>query len=441
MTTTLPLVSLPINRDVTTETISREIDRAWDENNRHPERRLPRAKTFSLIVYEPNNVQSLLSALGFYTGPLDGIIGPMTTAALKKAQKNYQLPRTGLPDTDTVSRLEEAIIANSGFTVPVENPNKHGLILEDEVTALNPARIITLLPVNDASKGLQAQVAVYCPLPEQSDRVSGCCDYITLTDSAESLSRQSSMIASFQLPDLPHFLWWKGSPLANRELLDKLDEVADVVIFDSANFEGIVTETIVLDELRRQNRAIADLNWFRLAPWQELTAEVFDPPQRRESIAAIDRLELSYESGSSAQAWLFLAWFASRLNWQPTRRQHIGGEYDLQSITFTTPDNRDAIAELAAIPLGSPTPIPGDLTGLKLTSSDPNAACTTVLCSETLGCTYMERGSGGQNTVTEQVSYIGDRRAETLLAQYLRRWGRDPLYESALELTTRMLQI
>jgi peptidoglycan hydrolase-like protein with peptidoglycan-binding domain len=46
-------------------------------------------------------VQVALRALGFYCGPIDGIRGPLTAAALRTAQQRAGLPPTGAPDART----------------------------------------------------------------------------------------------------------------------------------------------------------------------------------------------------------------------------------------------------------------------------------------------------------------------------------------------------
>src|SRR5487761_768503 len=46
-------------------------------------------------------IQVALRALGLYCGPIDGIVGPQTVAAVRAAQKRMHLPVTGLIDLRT----------------------------------------------------------------------------------------------------------------------------------------------------------------------------------------------------------------------------------------------------------------------------------------------------------------------------------------------------
>jgi len=50
-------------------------------------------------------VQVALRALGLYHGPIDGLVGPQTVAAIREAQRRAHLPVTGLADRRTRSTL------------------------------------------------------------------------------------------------------------------------------------------------------------------------------------------------------------------------------------------------------------------------------------------------------------------------------------------------
>jgi glucose-6-phosphate dehydrogenase assembly protein OpcA len=213
------------------------------------------------------------------------------------------------------------------------------------------------------------------------------------------------------------------------------------VIIDSSRFSDAANELLKVHDLIKQGLNIADLNWRRLSAWQELTAEAFDPPERRAALKEVDRVTLDYEKGNPAQALMFLGWLASRLQWQPVSLEAEGGDYDLQRIKFTTEDSRSVEAELAAIPTGDQGEVAGDLIDLKLSSTNLNADCCTVLCSETKGCMRMEAGGGAQSCRIQQVTPLSDQKAEFLLSQQLQRWSRDTLFEESLAVTTQILRL
>lgn len=106
VTTKSPIVSLQAPKDVSIEEIESELRSLWVSLGSDEESTASRAATFSLVVYEPNATQQLLAALGFYTGPVDGITGPRNHAAISAAQKAYGLEVTGEYDEKLLDRLK-----------------------------------------------------------------------------------------------------------------------------------------------------------------------------------------------------------------------------------------------------------------------------------------------------------------------------------------------
>ena len=62
----------------------------------------PTPQDLSMMVVR---VQAALMRLGHYKGDIDGILGPLTRAALKAFQKSQGLAQTGRMDIDTLTRL------------------------------------------------------------------------------------------------------------------------------------------------------------------------------------------------------------------------------------------------------------------------------------------------------------------------------------------------
>ena len=86
---TAPVVPLLAPKEVPLSQIQTELNTIWEKaaaeqngNNTSA----ARASTFSLLVYEPSEAQTLLKNLGYYSGPIDGIFGPRMQAALHAAQ-------------------------------------------------------------------------------------------------------------------------------------------------------------------------------------------------------------------------------------------------------------------------------------------------------------------------------------------------------------------
>lgn len=450
---TAPVVSLQPPKDVDFTELEAELSKIWQAFNAlGSEGSVPaatRAATFSLLIYEPEETQLLLAALGFYTGPIDGIAGPRMEAALMEAQKAYGLPVTGKPNPQTLDHLRDAYAKQRASG---EKTSENGLSriqyavdargsIADEIAARNPCRIITLFPVTGVDAGVSAQVSAYCPVQKHSDSTLVCCEYITLTGTVEALERVGGMISALLIGELPKFVWWKATPDINQGLFKRLSEQCNSVIVDSCAFNTPQEDLLGLQNLIDAGIPVADLNWRRLAAWQELTAEAFDPPQRRAALKDVDRVTIDYEQGNPAQALMFLGWLASRLHWQPVSYRNEGGDYQISRIKFVTTDLRPVDAELAGIPTADWGDIPGDLIALRLSSTNPEADCNTVLCSETTGCMRMEAHGGAQAYRIQQVAPMSDLKAEALLAQLLQRWGRDMLYEESMAVTGQILKL
>ncbi|HEY9891480.1 MAG TPA: glucose-6-phosphate dehydrogenase assembly protein OpcA [Candidatus Sericytochromatia bacterium] len=449
-----PIVSIQSPKDVSLSAIEAELHQIWQSYGAADEKggslSAIRASTFTLIVYEPEETQQLLAALGYYSGPIDGIAGPRMVAALKAAQKAYGLQRTGKPDAATKAKLHEeyAEKLQNGATASSDGNDRlqysadlEGSGIADLIAASNPCRIIALCPIAGEDEGVTAQVSASCPIQKHSQSTLVCCEYVTLRGTAAALERNAGMISALMIGDLPKFIWWKATPDPEYVLFKRLVEDSNSVITDSSSFNQPEVDLLRINTLFEKGIPIADLNWRRLAPWQELTAAAFDPPERRADLKEVDRVTIDYEKGNEAQAVMYLGWLASRLQWRPASYQKEGGDYDIRRVKFTTSDQRTIEAELAAIPITDSGDIPGDLISLRLGSTNMEADCCTVLCSETAGCMRMEAGGGAQSCRIQQVTPLFDQQTEFLLSQQLQRWGIDMLYKESLAVTAEILKL
>lgn len=448
-----PLVSLQAPKDVSLNQVEAELHQIWqsyrDANGDGSSLTATRASTFTLVIYEPEETQRLLAMLGFYTGPVDGIDGPRTDAAIQAAQAAHSLPVTGKSSPELIEKLRSELAVRNG-KIPISGSTEAlpqyaldagGMGIADAIAAQNPCRIISLFPIAGEDEGVSAQVSAYCPIQKQSKSSLICCEYIMLKGTETALERVNGLVSSLLISELPRLLWWKAAPTLDQELFQRLSKLCNQIIFDSSRFtadpEG---DLLRLSGFMQDDLQISDLNWRRLAAWQELTAGAFDPPERRESVREVDRVVIDYEKGNPTQALMFLGWLASRLDWEPTSRRKEEDIYDLQYITFTSSDGRLIEAELAGIPTADAGEVAGDLVSLKLNSTNDAANCCTVLCSETTGCMRMEAAGGAQSCTINQVTPINDQKAETLLSEQLQRFGQDLLYEESMAITAKIIR-
>jgi glucose-6-phosphate dehydrogenase assembly protein OpcA len=446
-TQTSTIFSLQAPKDISLNEIDGELNQIWQSYGiTGDDGGLPsatRATTFTLVVYEPEETQYLLAALGFYNGPIDGILGPQMAAALREVQNKHGLPETGTATLETLTVLREEFSKGQRNGSGGQQINSAASPrIADEIALRNPCRIIALFPITGEDEGVKAQVSAYCPIQKQSSSTLICCEYITLSGTAAALERIGGMIPALLIGGLPKFLWWKATPDLNNGLFKRLAAICNNVIVDSCNFNEPESDLLRLQELVETGVPLADLNWRRLASWQELTAEAYDSPKRRAALKEIDRVTIDYEKGNPAQALLFLGWLASRLNWQPVSYQKESGDYDITRIRFNAQDQRQVEAELAGVPVADVGDIIGDLIALRLSSTNPQADCGTVICSETGGCMRMETHGGAQSAgLFQQVTSLSEQKAEALLSQQVQRWGRESLFEESLVVTANIFKL
>jgi len=439
--TSTSLVALQKPKDISLDEIEAELNKIWlTQDGEKVAPVIARATTFTMVVYEPEEFQLLLAILGFYRGAIDGVHGSETKAAIAQAQQTYGLPETERVDPPTLARLRAEVAQLPPERTRINNPDLRGLSISEAIAVQNPGRVITLCPTLGEDTGVTAQVSAYCPVQKNSSNLI-CCEYITLRGTKAALERVGDLVNSLMVRDLPRFLWWKATPNVEQHLFKHLAEACHCLIFDSCYHSDPEAELLKINSLIQSGIYLADLNWHRISPWQELTAAAFDPPERRASLVEIDHLSIDYEKGNAAQAWMFLGWIASRLQWQPVSYHEAGGDYDLKKIILKGPNEQEIQAELAAIPTADWGEIPGDLVGIRLTSTNPSADCCTILCSETTGCMRMEAGGSAQNCRTEQVVALSDQKAEFLMSHQLQRWGHDVLYEESLALAVQILKL
>jgi glucose-6-phosphate dehydrogenase assembly protein OpcA len=440
--TITPTVALQKPKDISIDEIESELRNIWRQQDSGAAAPVAaRASTFTMVIYEPEEVQQVLAALAFYAGPIDGNHGPQTREAIRQAQVAYDLRVTGRIDPPTLARVRQEYAGLSPSQKQYSNPDLRGFSLSESISAHNPCRIISLCPTFGNDIGVTAQVSAYCPVQKRSSGNLICCEYITLRGTKAALERVSDLVASLILPELPKFVWWKATPSPEQLIFQNLAKSSNCIIVDSSYFSDAEAELRKMQELIETGTYIADLNWHRLAPWQELTAAAFDPPERREALQEVDRISIDYEQGNAAQALMYLGWFSSRLGWEPTSYLEEGGVYNIKKVHFKGENGLFIEAELASIPVADSGEVIGDLTGLRLMSTNLQANCCTILCSETTGCMRMEAGGGAQSCQVEQVTALSDQKADFMLGQQLQRWGEDMLYEESLSMVAQIMAL
>ena len=115
------------------------------------------------------------------------------------------------------------------------------------------------------------------------------------------------------VPDLTTMVW---APHGHHEAVLALRRLANIVLVDSQD-DPEVGEALERAADLTRSAYVVDLAWLRSTPWRERVAALFDPPEMRRALAAIDKVVVRHRPDSTAAGVLFCGWLASRLAWRP----------------------------------------------------------------------------------------------------------------------------
>ena len=167
----------------------------------------------------------------------------------------------------------------------------------------HPSRTIVLLPQPAAAEeGLDATLALRTyPLPESSRSI--CTEVIELRLRGNRCVAPASIVAPLLVADLPVFLRWRGLPPYGERPFDELVGVADRLIVDSTEWEGLPEPYRGLVDVF-ERVAASDIAWARTSRWRRQLASLWP------GIADVRRIRVR---GTAAQAQLLAGWLRSRL--------------------------------------------------------------------------------------------------------------------------------
>jgi glucose-6-phosphate dehydrogenase assembly protein OpcA len=198
-----------------------------------------------------------------------------------------------------------------------------------EIVRQHPARVLLLVADPEPATALEASVSAFCYPAGRGARF--CSEYVVLRAGGDAAQRLPSAVRPLIVGDLPTTLWWTPSdrsPAECGELFTQLDAMADQVIYESRGWrepvDGIVATTRWAADAPR-GKAIADLAWRRLEAWRRLVACALDPGVVPGALARIRDVTVEHGPHALPKAWMFVAWLAGRLGWQPVRGRLSAG--------------------------------------------------------------------------------------------------------------------
>lgn len=270
-------------------------------------------------------------------------------------------------------------------------------------------------------------------------RPSTVFECITIDVSAENEAQLASIASPLLMPDLPDVLWWAMDPTDTSQLFTELVNVCDRLIVDSATATvpaaGLLNLRGFVGDLREEV-ALGDLAWARLAPWRRLTTQFFDIPDAIPVLDLIDEISITY--GNSAHQWsgfsgalLYAGWLGSRLGWRtPGELLPVRGDPNVWRATLragSSGQQREVSVTLrpTARPLAASTLLDVKLAAdggkagvFKIDRLDENEISTS---SDIPGAASIIR------TVFAPIPSEAD-----LLAEQLRAYSRDAVFEAAM---------
>lgn len=257
--------------------------------------------------------------------------------------------------------------------------------LLDEVYETNPSRALVLFAdPGAAAERLDAYVSTRCSLSSKGARQI-CGEQITIEAAGGAVARAASAVAPLLVSDVPVFLWWKDIPHYEDKLFERLVEISDRVVIDSASFDRPREDLARLARVVGRGpaqMAVSDLNWGRLTPWRALVSGFWDVRENLPHLRALDRVEIRFRPADSAPeeappaALLLAGWLASRLGWGDARKVGAGAA-GADAVELKRGDGGAVVVAL--------TPEAGGAAGLKsvtLSSSAAGAEFSVETCPE-----------------------------------------------------------
>ena len=210
------------------------------------------------------------------------------------------------------------------YTTPTDDHSR----LEEVLAQLNeqhPGRALILVAYRDIpTPRLEGYVSMRCRVLDSAGKQI-CGEQVTIEAGGVMIETAATAVAPLLVPDVPVFLWWNDIPHYEDKLFDRLAQMADRIVIDSAAFDRPYDDLLRLsqtinDQSRRMR--VSDLNWGRLTSWRTLLASFWDVPDYHPLLGEIDRVAIEYRPPKEApeeiapKALLLAGWLASRLGWE-----------------------------------------------------------------------------------------------------------------------------
>jgi hypothetical protein len=207
------------------------------------------------------------------------------------------------PHRETAERCVAAIAATAGH-----HPSRSLVISETDP---------------EGRPGLQAWIETLA-VPVPSGRVDAGAETVHITVHGETGRHLASIIMPLLVHDLPVALWWPDDPPLTSHRADRLLSIADRLIVDGSSWSGDGLDRLAAMAAQAADRGlvVADFSLLRQARWREALASVYDRPDLRPHLRAVQSITVRYSAVEADDARgltnvvrpvYHAAWLASRL--------------------------------------------------------------------------------------------------------------------------------
>ncbi|MGI8909699.1 MAG: glucose-6-phosphate dehydrogenase assembly protein OpcA [Rubrobacteraceae bacterium] len=292
-----------------------------------------------------------------------------------------------------------------------------------------PCRAIVMISdPEEETANLDIRVSAFCDA-RGGGGSQVCAEQVTVHAEGPPARHLRSLAGPLLLPDLPVFLWYPGAFSADSPEFSGMADLADRVIVNSgaAPDHGACLREISSLTQDPEMPAVGDLQWVGLSPWRSLIAGLFDPPNRREELERIHRVEILHDPRGEARALLIAGWLASSLGWRPesARKTDAGREFIFHGSSGEVTVALDSGSEDAS--LRRVRLYGEDLTFQVSRHRELSEAMSTVM--------------RGDDLLGERTVHLGFFDQDVILGEELRFRGRDESYVKALRTVAEMLDL
>lgn len=314
--------------------------------------------------------------------------------------------------------------------------------LLEEVVERHPCRSIVLYADRGAEEArLEAYVSTRCQLASRGAKRI-CGEQVTIEAGGPIVQTLSTAVSPLLVPDVPSFLWWKDIPHYDDKLFNRLAQLSDRVVIDSASFDNPHDDMVRLAEIVRESAGrmrLSDLNWGRLTTWRSLVASFWDVADYRASLDKIERVVIEYDRPDkspdevSPKALLAVGWLGTQLGWEVAPEGHRVGKRAAQFAMSAA--GRPVVAELSGT--DDTKGRDGFIISLSLQCADGNEFFVRL---RPIGA-KLETGArtGGEHTVGRVLDYEARSEGRRLSAE-LDILTRDRVFEEAAGFAARLLE-